>query len=414
MVKFNYELAFLIEEELKSKRQGRYIPNYKPEFCEFSNQELQEITSLKLINFSSINDIEKLPNLRKLSINSVNYANIINNDPLASNPYINHITDFTPLGNLVGLESLKINNDINIEELDLTSLKRLHELILTNNPNLRKVYGLDSLTGLEKVIIYGSDLDINLNVDSYIKNTLQAETNVLDISLYPKIVGTNSNISKFITDSSVLGYTHLKFAEQVAFVDCAILDVNSMKTLYENCLQLLKRNRVKEMSEIEQIAFVYKYVVRNVKFDDEGLYQRMIEFYKMKEQYNDIPPFIKKKFAMLHSSFMAMMYHKSNCEGYVNLMKFMLSILGIKSYDVHCVDPSNGEIDRCNHAVMRVPYNGMWYYCDPTMENITGNNYFMMTKDQISKTLILNTYERELSEEYRNAQYNGANIKRRK
>ena len=414
MVNVNYELAFTIEEELKSKKQGRYIPSYRSEFCEFSIEELYSVTNLKLINFSSVEDIEKLPNLRRLSINSINYANIVNNEFLSMNPYLNHITDFNPISNLINLESLRISNDIHIEQIDLTNLKELRQLILTNNPNLKKIYGLDTLNKLQKVIIYGSDLDLDFDIVTYIKNTLQAETNILDINLYPKVLEQNPTLSKYMVDSSVLGYTHLKFAEQVAFVDCAIMDVNSMKILYEKCLQVIKKNRLKEMSDIEKIAYIYKYTVNNVQFDDEGLYQRMIEFYKMKEQYNEIPQFIKKKFAMLHSSFMAMIYHKSNCEGYVNLMKFMLNILDIKSYDVHCVDPRHGEVNRCNHAILRVPYNGVWYYCDPTIEHITGDNYFMRTKEEISKTHILNTYERELSEEYINAQYNGTNIKRKK
>ena len=89
MVNVNYELAFTIEEELKSKKQGRYIPSYRSEFCEFSIEELYSVTNLKLINFSSVEDIEKLPNLRRLSINSINYANIVNNESLSMNPYLN-------------------------------------------------------------------------------------------------------------------------------------------------------------------------------------------------------------------------------------------------------------------------------------------------------------------------------------
>ncbi|MDD2377328.1 MAG: hypothetical protein PHD10_03790 [Bacilli bacterium] len=413
MVKVNYELAFLINQLLRENNSGRYMPSYSPEFCVFSNEELSQIKKLDLINFSNIGELVKLPDLKDLIINSVNLSNFTSVIPLEQNPYINHIKDFKPLSNLVQLESLKINNDIYLEELDITPLKNLRQLILTNNPNLKTIVGLDTLKRLEQVIIYGNDLEMNLDIQKYIENTIQSETNVIDISLYPQIVKKNPALGKYMVDCSVLGYTHLKFAEQVAFVDCAIIDVKSTKQMYDACNGIIRKNKVDKMNTLDKIGFAYNFVVKNVKFDNEGLYQRMLEYYKMKEKYNEIPSFIKKKFAMLHSSYTALMYHRSNCEGYVNLMKFMLSLVNVKSYDVHCIDPRYGEFERSNHAMIRIPYKGRWYYCDPTFEHNTKQNYFMLTKEQISKTHILNSYELQLGEVYPNERYIEANNTRK-
>ncbi|MDD2435094.1 MAG: hypothetical protein PHO63_02445 [Bacilli bacterium] len=409
----NYELAFLINQALKDKKIERYIPSYLSEFCDFSIEELNQVTSLNLINFTNVEELNKLNNLKHLKISGINLFDFNSTLPLEQNPYINHIKNFKPLSNLINLESLQINNDLYLEEIDITSLTKLRQLILTNNHHLKRIIGLDTLKNLEEVIIYGNDLEMNLDIQKYIENTIQAETNILDISLYHQIVKRKASLGKYMVDCSVLGYTHLKFAEQVAFVDYALTDIKSTKQMYDTCDSIIKKNQVKQMDELSKIKFAYNFVVNNVKFDNEGLYQRMLDYYKIREKHNEIPSYIKKKFAMIHSSYTALMYRRSNCEGYVNLMKFMLEMVDIKSYNVRCIDPSYGELERSNHAMIRVPYKGMWYYCDPTFEYNTGQNYFMLTKEQISESHILNGYDRQLSKEYQDERYIETNNRKR-
>ena len=90
-------------------------------------------------------DLDKLPNLKKLAIKSENYNNFATYIELENSTLINHITDFSQIEKLPNLEELEIINDINIKKLDLGNLPNLKKIYLINNPNLSNVKNLDKL-----------------------------------------------------------------------------------------------------------------------------------------------------------------------------------------------------------------------------------------------------------------------------
>ena len=159
------------------------------------------------------------------------------------------------------------------------------------------------------------------------------------------------------------------------------------------------------MPEEEKIEFVYRYVMNHVEFDQENLIRREKELNYYNHRYNEIPEFKKKKFAMIHSSYSALMMGKSNCEGSVNLMRFLLNLLHINSFNVHCIDLKNNVNDLNNHAMIRIYHKGNWYYCDPMMARNEGDKnlskYYMRTYDEMKQMnrYRFNAFEAQIQKE---------------
>ena len=115
----------------------------------------------------------------------------------------------------------------------------------------------------------------------------------------------------------------------------------------------------------------------------------------MKEQ-KELPTFRKKKFASFHNSYVAYHFKKANCDGYVNLMRFMLSMLGVKSFNVHCHD-KRSKFLASNHSILRVECDNKWYYCNPKYTPEDPKEIFMGSIEDLEKYYDFNIYESLIS-----------------
>ena len=115
----------------------------------------------------------------------------------------------------------------------------------------------------------------------------------------------------------------------------------------------------------------------------------------MKEQ-KELPTFRRKKFASFHNSYVAYHFKKANCDGYVNLMRFMLSMLGVKSFNVHCHD-KRSKFLASNHSILRVECDNKWYYCNPKYTPEDPKEMFMGSIEDLEKYYDFNIYESLIS-----------------
>lgn len=413
-MKLSYEMSFLLDDNLNKLNRPRNISIMAPEFCEFTKSELSSIEYLEIKNMNSINELVFLPNLKSLAIISEDYDRIISDESLDYNTFINHVKDFSVISKLLNLEKLFILHDINLEELDISTLKRLKEIKLIDNPSFRKLKGLDNLEKLEKVIIYGNNLENGLDIDRYISNTISTSPNILDIKMYNKIVNGNVNMAKVLGDQYILGLTFLKFAEKNGFVDLTILDNRNLAEMFTKLNQFFERNKMYERSEYEKVLFAFSYVTRNVRFGEDELKKRMDRYYEIISEVREIPKYMEKNFASLHSSYNAYHFKLANCEGIVNLMAFMLDMLKVKNVNVHCSDKRIDGMNGTNHSMLRVKVDGQWYYCDPTYDTKKPMQYFMLTKDEISEIHQLSSYENKIVGDKTDGKTNTQHYKRRK
>ncbi len=395
MIEINYHLSGVINEILPERKD--VFPS-----LQFSNiytiEELQQVKELELNNFNSLEDINKLPNLKNLSIKSADYNKFATYIDLDANTLINHITNFEVLENLVNLEKLEIINDINIEKLDLKKLINLKSLKLINNPNMEYLNNLDKLTKLEEVVIYGTNIKSNLNFEKYFLNTYNAKTNILDINMYHNIVEGDIKNAQKMAALSRLGYNKITFAEKTGFFDKYTLNAVEMFAIYQYILEIFKKNQIYKLEDYDQIKFVYNYVVNNVKYDEYSIKQRDKKYLEAIKN-EKLSKYNHNEFTKLHSSYNALMLGKSNCEGYVNLMRFMFQLLDIKSQNVYCTKKGDDKIAFYNHSIIKIKYNNKWYYCEPTWENVNEYQYFMMDYVDVIKTHVLNPLELKSNKE---------------
>lgn len=413
-MKLSYEMSFLLDETLTKIGKSRNISIMSPQFCYFSKTQLDSIEYLEINNMSNVSELIFLKNLKSLVIASADYSKMMNNEPLKYNMYINHIKDFSVISKLSNLEELYILHDINLVELDIESLSKLKHLRLIDNPGFERLNGLDSLTNLQEVIIYGNNIQTSIDINKYIDNTISTSPNILDIKMYNNIVNGNVHMAKALSDSFILGLTFLKFAEKNGFVDLTILDNRNLAEMFMKLNQFFERNKIYERTEFEKVLFAFSYVTRNIRFAEDELRRRMNKYYEIILEERQIPKYMEKNFASLHSSYNAYHFKLANCEGVVNLMAFMLDMLNIENINVHCSDKKYGIFNGTNHSMLRVKIEGHWYYCDPTYDPKKPMEYFMLTKEEILKTHNISSYENELVEDKTDGKINRENIKRRK
>lgn len=398
---FDYSVAIILVKELEKKGIYKRISVFDKDSCLFTQEELDMIEELVLENVTNIKNIEYLRNLKKLTLQSAEYSRYSEDIDIKSACFINYINDFKPIEKIKGLEELTIVNDVNIKKLDLTELKDLKNIKLINNPRLEELIGLDKLTNLKNVMIYGTSIHTNIDIISYIKNTQEAETNILDVNMYQSLVKNDEVIPEMISKAVVTGDSQLCFAELVGLMEYALIDAQSLEKMYAKADLIFKLFNVYNLPEESQVNFVYNYVANQTFLNKDVIIDRDKKYTEYIERYSEIPSFAKKKMAMIHSSYNAFIVGKSNCEGIVNMMKFMLNMLGIRSFNVHCIDKRTNINDLPNHSMLRVLQDGTWYYYDPSIKEEEPYLFCKKTYDEIRNMgyHILNAFEASVNKE---------------
>ncbi len=158
----NGRLAIILREILGGKNLINEDKEFDEEYKYFSKEELDNITELDLRwkKVGNIEDIVKLPNLKRLVISSEKLNRIpkiegkrVEKERQELKEYIDNrvtgIEDFRPIENLKELESLEIYNEEKLAKLDTSKLINLKMLKVDNNPNLNEISGLDKNLNLE-------------------------------------------------------------------------------------------------------------------------------------------------------------------------------------------------------------------------------------------------------------------------
>ena len=374
MISFkNYELSLIILEELLKKgiRQNRFGFN-----GEFSKNELNSITSLTLSGLSSLEELERLPELRSLTIYSYPTSNLIEFDTLK----VNTITDFSILSSLTNLEELKIYNDNFITSLDISNLSNLNTIILFNNPNLKTIIGLDEKAKLKSIVLINNGLTNIGNIKNYILNTTNTPENILDVKLFPQLFGSRHN-RLFLENRLKEALTNITFGEKITFADDKyILSYEQTKNMFFRALKILRQLNVYR-GNWESIKKIHNHTAFNVEYDDEGLEYRNEAYLNLLQIPSDNKEYFLKRLKLMNTSYAAIVNKKAVCEGYVNMMRFILSIIDVETSMVNC---SYDGVE-FNHAAIKFKYNDTWYYADPERQRKSIENTFGYTLEEFKE-----------------------------
>lgn len=357
-----------ISEEL-SQRLGEEIKgNY------FTDKMLSWLETLTINSVTSPKNISKLTNLKKLNILGQTQREYGDNI----------VIDYDELNELKNLEQLVIVNNYHIKNLDLSNLKNLECLILVANQNLEVIKGLDQLKHLKHVVIVGSNIKNKEWLESYISNTKKTKINILDYRLF-NYIAKDKNLQSKLFETIGSCQTNLLFAEKIGIGEIFCYTYSMIDEIYTRANQIIKENISDSMSEEEKVRVLYNYVINHLDYDTEELEKRdnlILNDEKIIKVY-------KNKYKYINSSYRAFTVGKVVCEGYVSMLIYLLSQIGIEARNVYCIVKAFGKSIEgyYNHSAIKIKINGEWYYFDPQIEEKNqANKYFMQTKEEFSVT----------------------------
>ena len=412
------------------------IGYYDEWYKDFTQEELDSITELSICytNVGDIKELEKLQNLKKLSIVSTNsdfYAKLENGkmyDESSYNSEKSNIDDFKILERLKNIEELRIESEEDLYELDVTNLKKLKKIELINNINLKEVIGLNELENLEKILMSRNgtgSLELKqFDIMDAVENKVLKEV-VLDVDMFPNLIKefpqlvekieqyekNNERVYTWIENKSTYDRWANKFSTR---------NLKEMDIRVEEILQ----NIIKpDYTEIEKTLAIYNYITDNVDYD-----YKMLEFDQEMQKYEKYCLFlegssnkssysiINKRLLSKHSSFNGIMKGKAVCQGYSQMMHYMLTKENIESREIGCTanpiteEQEDKEID---HSVIRVKTDDEWYYYDPTWDTgKTKYEYAYKTKDEFYKKHTLNAGEEKI-ENVKQKKYNDKELEKK-
>lgn len=365
----------------------------------FTDEELAAIEHLELNNYTNIEELVHFPNLKSLVIKSSNYNDIIPDVDYRECTVINHIENYEQLSNFSNLEELVIENDLYIEKLDLTNLNKLRKLHLINNAKLTTIVGLEDIETLDDVLMYGNPFSCKFNINKYAQNTSLAYRNILDINLYIDAIYGDRNIAKTLMNMEIAGLSKILFAEKSGFLNYSTINCQWLYDMFMKLDVFFRRNNMYSMSDYEKCMFVFNYLVKNVAFSEEHILSRNAEYIEAKNRFKDIPEQLVDRLNFIHSSYRAYHFKFANCEGIVNLGVFMLKMLGLDAYNVHCKD-KRANSTQTNHSIIRVNFKDIPLYMDPTYDRKNSDKYCLINFEEISEYHDLDSFEYSLYKEF--------------
>lgn len=409
--------ALLLRNTLE--KSGNRNPKYKLlDYKRFTPEELATITSLKLEgnSFEDISVLKYCTNLKELSIISEN-AKYVRTEFSAEAKYNylmkkNRIKDFSVISDLTSLEFLTISFDENLKSLDLSRLQHLTSLKLDHNPNLTEVQGLDSLEELAELTLYDNSISHSFDVPNMMKNGMLSDIK-LAFDLYPILKQQYPNLDDVLIEQQRYGVT-CKWQENLSNIRTNQLYTPRISKMDKKAQEILSSIVEPDYSDIEKVSAIYAYIVQNVQYDYESLAAVKGEKNAAYEEAkNNMGERITTILDRQQSSYNAILKGKSVCEGYTNMMHYLLNSVGVQSRTCSCSADLNSSIvgANSNHSVIKVQIEGNWYYFDPTWDakkNVL--KYFFKTKDEFSKTHILSMTEDSVvspeTKAYTNAELN--------
>ena len=187
----------------------------------------------------------------------------------------------------------------------------------------------------------------------------------LDLDLYPKLKQMQPRLDSIIEEK----YISCKWTENISGIRKNEYNTGKIVPMDKKCKEILGNIVRPEYSEIEKTMAIYAYIVENIKYDNI-LFKRAKE---LRDKGQKIGKGESKILDGKQSSYNAFMKGEVVCEGYTNMMHYMLSTVGIESKTVSCIgerdNKENDFVDRGeDHSVIRVKTGKDWYYYDPTWD----------------------------------------------
>ena len=296
--------------------------------------------------------------------------------------------------------------------------------------NLKEVIGLNETENLEKILMSKNgtgSLELReFDIMSTVENRKLKEV-ILDVDMFPNLIKKFPHLAEKIEEyekNNERVYTWIE--NKIAYNYWANkFSTRKLKEMDIKVEEILQNIIEPEYTEIEKTLAIYNYITENVDYDykmlefDEEMQKDMryglfLEGSSNRSSYS----IINKRILSKHSSFNGIMKGKAVCQGYANMMHYMLTKENIESREIGCTDnpiteEQEQEDKEIDHSVIRVKTDDEWYYYDPTWDagKIT-YEYAYNTKDEFYKKHTLSAGEEKI-ENVKQKKYNNKEIEKK-
>lgn len=410
-IRLDYSLAQAVWKDLEK----RGIPMRKDVVgimdCRFTKEELAMVKSISLADASmGIKGISNLVNLESLTITTSQRTAYTPRNQLISI----EDRDLYEIEKLSKLKHLEITNQRLITSVDITNFPNLQTLTLTRNENLDAIYGLGKNRGLYDLTIYDcNNLQRIADLDKFVEQNQNLENLNLDVLMYPWAIGFNPRtnaINQNALDKITNDLPYATWTETISRRDIKINN-HQMAEMHKIALSAVTKYCPRNVSDIETIAGVDRWLSRNVKYNHDALGTRH------RAQSRD--GLIQGPIGGVNGAYNAFKYKSCVCEGYTRAMQYMLGLRGIKTSNTHCIAGKDNlhlaekgndtpythiQLPRTGyHSICRIERESGIYYCDPCWDagryqkGDKSAPWFLLTKEQIAKDHILSYNEQNVS-----------------
>ena len=309
-------------------------------------------------------------------------------------------------------------------------MKNLKKLELINNMNLKEVIGLNETENLEKILLSKNgtgSLELReFDIMSTVENRKLKEV-ILDVDMYPNLIKKFPHLAEKIEEYEKNNERVYTWIENKIVYNCWAnkFSTRNLKEMDIKVEEILQNIIEPEYTEIEKTLAIYNYITDNVDYDykmlefDERMqkdvrYSLFLEGRSNKSSYS----IINKRILGKQSSFNAIMKGKAVCQGYAQMMHYMLTKENIESREIGCIaDPIIEEQELedkgIDHSVIRVKTDDEWYYYDPTWDTgKTKYEYAYKTKDEFYKKHTLSAQEEKI-ENVKQKGYNNEELEKK-
>jgi len=341
----------------------------------FMAAELASIKELNIISPFSLDEIEKLPNLRKVGLANINPK-----------------CELDELKKLPELTEIVIINSNGIVEFDVSSWSKLERLLLVSNPFLGELTGLETLTNLKDVLICGCPITNVIDADIVLNNNKDISSLILDINMYHHLYGINSKNSL-----SSQNHSKVKFAEKIGFGQFYAMSYDEAAECYKKALQIISKIAYPELHDTKKIHNIYRHIIEALSYDYDRLNERTKYFEN--HPYEPLSDTAKmNKFRKINTSLEAFRSGNVICEGYVNMMNFLLNIIGVESRTIytHRKGDENNQRYTSNyeHAALSIVLDGVIVFADPQREERSKELHnFFLSEEEFSQNYDISPHD---------------------
>ena len=391
----------------------------EPGFLNELNQFFPNLKSLKIDGPrpNILNGLHLLSGLQELSISSPGDTSY--KDP--KNIHSISDADMEEISRCTTLQKLSIVNQANVRYINVSKLENLQDLAISDNSNLKQIFGLEQLQKLWFLECYGNKrLHTVKNLDQVILQNKDLAELHLDVLLFPDAVNYD-HISGQYNENSIAKIHEIgEVSWKESMLGNRAISINTfqMIQLHNKSCQILADNIPPTAQTRDIIVGIEQYLARNVTYDYDAAKNKS---HTNGTEFNGVRIQNGPKLGA-NGAYNTLIKNISVCQGYTRGMQYLLKLKGIHSRAVSCIKGEDTlhmssklpehqadfyelpDSDDYHSIICIDDYHSL--YADPCWNAIyyQGNNtsmpWLLMTKEEIFQDHTLSFEERPVNNNY--------------